>query len=185
MKTRKVKKLKPGEQYNFYANPFFDEVLIFLDRVPSAQEKYKPIMNSTRFYERYEKDNVKVFKNSIKKRLLDKAKPWWPIEDHLFAVVNISGPKKEIQTLDIDNLLKTIFDSFNGIVFIDDSQIISVLAEKELMPETSGLAIGLKKIGQFEHIDLGLSLFSGGQQAWEQEELKKNQLGGSTSFDNY
>ena len=110
MRTRKVPKLKPDDTYFFYGNPFYDEILILMDRVPSAQEKYKPVRNSTRFYERYEKDNVKVFKESIKSRLLKKVKPSWPFVDHLLAVVTISGPKSEIELLDIDNLLKTIFD---------------------------------------------------------------------------
>lgn len=185
MKTRKVKKLTDGETYSYYANPFYDEVLIFLDRVPSAQEKYKPIKNSKRFYERYEKDNVKAFKQSIKERLSGKLKPWWPIGEHLFAVVVISGPKNEIETIDIDNLLKTIFDSLSGVVFKDDSQIISVFAEKELMPEMSGLAIGLKKIRQFEHTDIVPSLFSGGTHHWAEEEIEKLKRGGITNFDSY
>ncbi|MGJ3235016.1 RusA family crossover junction endodeoxyribonuclease [Marivirga sp.] len=185
MKTRKIPRLKKGQKYSFYGNPFYDEILVFLDRVPSSQEKYKMSSTNPGFYEKYDKNNVTEFCESIRKRLIIKKKAWWPFTGCLLAVVNISGAKKNIDHLDLDNLLKTIFDSLKGVVFKDDSQITTVIAEKELMPEATGFCVGLKMIKPYEHLEFLPSLFSGGNNFWEEESLKKEQTGGILSFDVY
>ena len=47
---------------------------------------------------------------------------------------------------DIDNLLKTIFDSLNGICYPDDMQIVQVFAEKRYTAETPRVEIELESI---------------------------------------
>ena len=47
---------------------------------------------------------------------------------------------------DIDNLLKGLFDGMNGIVFADDSQIISVIAEKYRDKENPRVEVELRAI---------------------------------------
>ena len=47
---------------------------------------------------------------------------------------------------DIDNLLKGLFDGMNGIVFKDDSQIVSVIAEKYRDKENPRVEVELRAI---------------------------------------
>ena len=47
---------------------------------------------------------------------------------------------------DIDNLLKGLFDGMNGIIFKDDSQIVSVIAEKYRDKENPRCEVELRAI---------------------------------------
>jgi Holliday junction resolvase RusA-like endonuclease len=42
----------------------------------------------------------------------------------------LSGEERPIKRSDIDNFCKAIFDGMNGIVFADDSQVVSLHATK-------------------------------------------------------
>lgn len=110
---RPPKKLKPGETVTFAPNPYYDEVLAFADViVPTSQDKYKLVDKEKDLYQRISKSNVKDFKDKIQERLLKKKKPWWPFKDEISMEITISGPKNYIETKDLDNFLKTIFDTF-------------------------------------------------------------------------
>ena len=47
---------------------------------------------------------------------------------------------------DLDNLLKSVFDSLNGICYPDDMQIVQVFAEKRYTTETPRVEIELESI---------------------------------------
>ncbi len=45
-----------------------------------------------------------------------------------------SAPVEHLQTPDIDNLIKYVFDALNGVYFMDDKQVIQVTALKRWAP---------------------------------------------------
>lgn len=53
---------------------------------------------------------------------------------------------------DIDNLLKSLFDAMNDMVFKDDSQITKVTAQK-IHAETEGILVRVKYLGAVDNTD--------------------------------
>ena len=56
------KKLKHGEVAVFQMDPYFDETLIFIERVPTSQEKYVLVDKEQGLYKLNVKPNVGKFK---------------------------------------------------------------------------------------------------------------------------
>ena len=96
-KKHKTKELEPGKVAVFYSNPYFNELMVFLESVPTSQEKLRPIDKEKGLFQLYHKNNVTEFKKRIQERLLDRRKPWWPFKERLTVVVSITGPKKDIE----------------------------------------------------------------------------------------
>lgn len=178
---RPPKKLKQGESATYAANPYYDDVLAFPGlEVPTTQDFYKLIDAEQELYKRIRKSNVIEFQEEIRERLLKKKKPWWPIEENISMVVSISGPKRYIETKDLDNFLKTIFDTLKGIVIIDDHKIVSVTVDKAEIPFVSGLMIAIRiENGTEEHI------YGHGPNTWEEDRQLKLSRGGICCMDSY
>ena len=141
----KQPKLKKGEIAIFQMNPYYDETLIFAGvKVPTSQDYYKLYDKKKQLYKRVQKPNVQKFKKEIQARLLAKSKPWWPHKRKLSLFVNIGGPKNYIELKDLDNYLKTIFDTIKGVVIVDDHQITSVTIDKQENPFVSGFMLAIK-----------------------------------------
>ncbi|WP_258097632.1 RusA family crossover junction endodeoxyribonuclease [Marinoscillum pacificum] len=141
----KKPQLKEGESATFLMNPHWDEMLIFADiKVPTSQDFYKIIDKEEQLYKRIQKPNVLKFKTEISRRLMEKKKPWWPHKRKLSLSVNVGGPKNYIELKDLDNYLKTIFDSIKGIVIEDDHQITQVTIVKEENQFVSGFSIAIR-----------------------------------------
>ena len=47
-----------------------------------------------------------------------------------------SSPKLHTKKPDIDNLIKFVLDALNGHLYVDDSQVVSILATKQYAPES-------------------------------------------------
>jgi len=143
----KKPQLKPGETATFAMNPYYDEMLIFASiKVPTSQDFYKLVDEEEQLYKLIKKPNVQQFKKEIKERLLKRKKPWWPHKRKLSLSVNVGGPKNYIELKDLDNYLKTLFDSIKGVVIEDDHQVTSVTIDKEENPFVSGFSIAIKLI---------------------------------------
>lgn len=69
---------------------------------------------------------ARTFKRRVKE-ICDKAEIVSPIKGPVHMKVKVYRPRK---TGDLDNTLKAILDSLNGILYVDDKQIISILAER-------------------------------------------------------
>jgi Holliday junction resolvase RusA-like endonuclease len=180
-KIKPPKRLKPGEEAVFAANPYYDELLLFADiEVPTTQEFYKLVDSEKELYQKIKKDNVKDFQKKIKERLLNKRKPWWPFTDNISVGVTISGPKKYIETKDLDNFLKTIFDTIKGVVILDDHQITEVTVDKSEIPFVSGLLISIRVIRDNEDYKYGQD-----PDRWEQDRQLKLSRGGICCMDSY
>ena len=181
----KVKKLKDGEIASFWANPFYDDVIIFRDNVPTGQDKFKPIDENKRLFELIENNSVTEFKKSLKARLTQKLKPEWPYTENLFVAFGLTGFKKDVDNKDLDNILKPVFDALKGIVFVDDRQIIKLSAEKSINDRISGVSIGIKRLGGSQDIMLCPYMWSSTSDKWEEERNQKIASGQHTYMDNY
>jgi Holliday junction resolvase RusA-like endonuclease len=178
---RPPKKLKPGETATFAPNPFYDDVLVFAGvTVPTSQDKYKLVDKEKDLYQRISKSNVKEFKKQIQERLLKRKKDWWPFKGEISMVVSISGPKNYIETKDLDNFLKTIFDTMKGIVIADDHKIVSVTVDKNEMPFVSGLLIAIRT----EQTNEGY-IYGQDSHRWEEDRQLKLSQGGICCMDSY
>lgn len=178
---RPPKKLKPGEQAVYAPNPYYDDILAFAEVVvPTSQDKYKLIDKEKQLYQLVSKTNVSDFKAKIQERLLSKKKPWWPFKDEISMVVTISGPKHYIETKDLDNFLKTIFDTLKGIVISDDHKITSVTVDKNEIPFVSGLLIAIRTEKNNEGYIYGQD-----PEKWEEDRQLKLSKGGICCMDSY
>lgn len=171
--------------FTIYTNPFFDEVITFMDNMPSASDKYKLVDPEANLFRLMAKDNVKEFMTSIRERLNAKKKSQWPYSGDLYMALSISGPKKHIYNKDLDNLLKTLFDSLKGIVFIDDRQIVKLSAEKEVTDRYEGVLVAIRKLDTDERLRITPYIYTSGKDSWASERKEKAQRGLETFFDHY
>lgn len=59
----------------FWANPFYDDIIMLLDKLPSSQDKLKSIDKASGIFQLYKKNNVTEFKRNLQERLKANAKP--------------------------------------------------------------------------------------------------------------
>lgn len=52
-------------------------------------------------------------------------------KSHYGKYLKPSAPNCHTQKPDVDNLVKAIFDGFNGVAWVDDTQVVEVVARKE------------------------------------------------------
>lgn len=121
----------------FYQGTYYNELFGAMTNfpVPTSQTKNKEI--------------IADFKNRINKLLDDQKKESWPHKGKLILTMEIKGTKKYINRIDIDNVLKLLFDVLKKKVFIDDKQIFSIMASKIILeneesPELHGFLVGLR-----------------------------------------
>jgi Holliday junction resolvase RusA-like endonuclease len=144
---------------HFYQNPDFEEIFIFLNiEVPTSKKQFRPLDDfiqkkitktfpelDKQLFFKENKENAQSFINDVKIRLLAKKKKRWPYRGKLLLLVGFTGTKSNYEQKDLDNLLKSIFDSFKGIVFIDDNQIEAVISTKQILNKNiKGCMIGLR-----------------------------------------
>lgn len=178
---RPPKKLKSGESVIYAPNPFYDDVLAFAGvTVPTSQDVFRLIDEEKQLYQKIIKPNVIDFKVQIQERLLKKKKPWWPFMDEISMGVSISGPKNYIEPKDLDNFLKTIFDTIKGIVIADDHKIIRVTVDKNEMPFARGLLIAIRNERTTEDYIYGQD-----PDRWDEDRQLKLSKGGICCMDSY
>ena len=104
----------------YYQCRYYDDLFGSLNdfAIPTSQTKNKV--------------KKKVFRERILQLLSSVKHDGWPYKERLTIAVGISGSQEYISRIDIDNVLKNLFDILKGIVFVDDKQIYSVMAEKEV-----------------------------------------------------
>lgn len=139
--------------------------------VPTKQDKFKPVSfkrvvgidENNKEIELFDvyvsnnkaKEGQKIFEEkfiSIIKNEIDDSHPYKkPLLLEVIVGINVSS--KRLLSVDLDNLVKAILDCLNGLVYEDDSQIVSLIAGKhviqdEFVPEISGVMIGVRKLGK-------------------------------------
>lgn len=150
----------------FYSNAYFDDLIGFINiDVHTSQDKFKPFKCSQcerDLYEGREKKNKTEFVKLIKERLSEMSHPLWPYKNDLFLQISVTNSKSKIQQADIDNLVKTVLDAIKGIVFVDDSQVVSVFAEKGTLREIpmSSFLFAIRELHSGERAVVQESLWS-------------------------
>ncbi|MGQ1788467.1 RusA family crossover junction endodeoxyribonuclease [Saccharicrinis sp. GN24d3] len=138
----------PRKPVTFVQNSNIDYLFGFIggEPVPTKQDAYKPInvveidelggetiLND--FYRRKpETDSVKRFKEFIKVVAKNVIKEKIPMPNKVQVHLSISIKEKRFFEVDVDNLAKTVLDSLNNVAFDDDSQVTSLIVEKDIHP---------------------------------------------------
>lgn len=173
----------------YFQNPDFEEIFVFQGlEVPTSKKEFKQLDEemqlkiTTVFPEisipLFRKGNgtrgSQDFISTIKNKLTAKRKRCWPYKQKLLLTVGVTGIKKVYGGKDLDNLLKSIFDAFKGIVFEDDNQIEIVIAFKQILAkDITGFTVGLR-ILKDGVVDKYLSaLYSNDYQKWGPDYIKK------------
>ena len=135
--------------------------------IPTKQDKFKPIYADKTILikdgvekqledglDLYVKKRVKnslkefeeAFSTQIKEQLTDEHP--YSKDIKLEVVISVSMDEKRINEVDVDNLTKSVLDCFTGTVFEDDSQVVKVLASKNVndFMSLNGLMVGIRKI---------------------------------------
>lgn len=187
----KKPKLPPvGTVINFQMNPEFDETFIFVGlEIPTSNKGYTPLESTLQtsisdlfpeikyeLFKKTEKPMGKYFMDEIRKRLFANKKSHWPYKKRLAVAVQIGGTKKQYAKKDMDNMLKMIFDSFNGIVFEDDNQIEMIFSMKKIWGvENNGFTISIRELEDYDDTFLFPQLYSHKyKQEWDNERAKNH-----------
>ncbi|GAL77109.1 hypothetical protein JCM19275_1401 [Nonlabens ulvanivorans] len=184
-------------------NPDFDFICGYIggfDDVPTKQDKFKPIKQKTLFYKDEDgnehqlegefyasnnkaKENLKKFEANFVEcidLMLTEDHPY-KSPTQLEVVMNIKMSEKRLKSVDVDNLAKSVLDFMTGRVFEDDSQVSSLFVTKgvikdELVPQLSGITIGLRILNEKESLLAGVSFYEFieiSDEEYEQEMKKK------------
>lgn len=131
------------EYITYYQSSYYDEVFGKLNDfpVPTSQTKSK--------------EKIIEFKERVNKLLESAKRENWPHKSRLTITVEIKGSKNYINRIDIDNVIKLLFDIFKKKVFVDDKQIFSIMASKHIVEDIKGIEIhgflvGLRKLSDEE-----------------------------------
>lgn len=86
------------------------------------------------------------FKELIKSQLKDEHP--YPKEIKLEVIIGVSMLQSRLNSVDIDNLIKSVLDCFNDLVYEDDAQVINVLGRKDInqLIPINGLFVGIRKV---------------------------------------
>jgi Holliday junction resolvase RusA-like endonuclease len=142
---------------HFKRNPDIDELFLLpIIQIPTKQEKYKRLFK--RLYWLKNVDANKQFETFLREKLKEERSEEWPLTGNLEIYVAVSAKAKRIRQIDIDNILKSVFDCLNGIVYKDDSQIMQVLGRKypgDDIPLHNSLIIAIRKINTLKDSKFG------------------------------
>lgn len=170
----------------FIANPYFDEVLIFGSEVFTYQEQLVPI-NCTQcerrnLYEKRDRNNKTDFIKEIQTLLEEHKNPEWPFKEKLLLQFSVSNIQSNIEKVDLDNLAKTIFDTFKGVVYEEDNQIVSFAGDKNTVRNVKAFIIAIRRLSESERPHFQDYVFSGKMNSWQEERRQKQAQGKQTRF---
>jgi Holliday junction resolvase RusA-like endonuclease len=146
--------------------------------IPTKQDKFKPledyeivieengerkVITDHKLYMKKDgKDSLKEFSEHFRETLKGSLTEEHPYkrEVPLELVISVSMNERRAREVDIDNLVKAVVDCMKGIVFEDDTQIVKILASKDVnsFGPLNGLLVGLRKLDKrqswFENVRL-------------------------------
>lgn len=171
-------KLQKAMPTDFFANPYFDELMIFFgDTVLTSQDKFIPLTcdqcSRLELYEKREKHNKGDYIQSIRSKLLANPNPLWPFKGRLQVQFSISDKLSRLNVIDLDNLAKSILDSLQTVVFENDAQIVALVATKENVNGIVANLIAIKELGPDEKPKFQEFLFSTQYKTWSNDYAKK------------
>jgi Holliday junction resolvase RusA-like endonuclease len=151
-------------------NPDLDFFIGFLGgaEIPTKQDWYEPMtgykftvveqdgteteMDEYDFYiKKKSGNNLKKFNDTFKEQIRENLKTEHPYKkpEKLEVIISVSMDEERLGKVDVDNLAKAILDCFNGLVFEDDSQIVSLMVFKDIngFYPINGLMVGVRRLG--------------------------------------
>ncbi|PIP63614.1 hypothetical protein CO165_00905 [Candidatus Roizmanbacteria bacterium CG_4_9_14_3_um_filter_33_18] len=102
--------------------------------IPSTQEAYNKVINSQITLKK-ETENIKQFKINFEKTIINKLKllATFPTKKEVFVfIVQYFNSVKDYSSRDIDNMAKTILDTLKGKFYYNDSQVKTLLVQKDI-----------------------------------------------------
>lgn len=174
----------------FIANPYFDELLVFYgNKVFTYQDQYKPLKctecEKINLYEKRNKGNKTEYIEEIKKLMEGNKNSDWPFKENLLLQFSVSDTQSRLDEIDLDNLAKTIFDIFKGVVYDNDSQIISFAGEKHSILNRKAFMVAIKRLESDENPVFQEYLYSSKMNSWKEERKQKELLKKPTYFRMY
>lgn len=165
---------------SFFANPYFDTVLLFFPlHVTTSADRYKKLIceecQKENLYQKKEYEiNKSNYINKIQKSLLRDPNPDWPYKKNLLVQCFVINLPAEIKRIDVDNLSKTILDSLQGVVYDNDSQVIALTCEKGCVLGQKSLLLAIRQLEDGEKPLFQNYFYSGNSATWIDEERKKS-----------
>lgn len=131
------------EQIIYYQSSYYDQVFGKLNDFPVPTSQIK------------DKQKILEFKQRVNNLLENAKRETWPHKSKLTITIEIKGTKNYINRIDIDNVLKLLFDIFKKKVYVDDKQIFSIMASKIIVEndpenEIHGFLVGLRILSDDE-----------------------------------
>lgn len=173
---------------SFFANPYFDTLLVFHPlEVITSKDQYKQIKcDQCTKQDLYEKKKYKLNKSSyidkVKKILTVRPNTDWPYKKGLLVQCSVSNKESALKHIDVDNLSKTILDSFKGTVYNDDSQVVALACNKSSVLGQKALIVAVRELAINEKPIFQEFLYSGNSATWLEQERKKSESGKMTYF---
>lgn len=129
-----------------YQNPYYHCVIAIKPiKVPSKRPEYKCDENGKIINGNLSKSYIE-FEKLVKSALSVRKNPTSPYEDYLQVVIELHVTEGDFDKKDIDNMAKTLLDSFKGCIYKDDSQIVSLSIIKKDTKEP-GFIFGVRRSG--------------------------------------
>jgi Holliday junction resolvase RusA-like endonuclease len=155
----------PSKIVNIKKNPKLDWAVAMLGgpAVPTKQDKFKPLEgmhgvlqdgDEEKIFEQLyiknpDKPAIEEFAKKLSAFLKENVNEEMPYKIPVEVILCFTINKKRLFQVDVDNLSKNILDVMNGIIFEDDSQVVHLLAMKEVHAyDTNGLMIAVNKVNQ-------------------------------------
>lgn len=159
----------PSKKVAVKKHPKLDWAIALLggQPVPTKQDKFKPLKGyqgvlnengvETILEELYirnpSKKSIQEFEGKLRDYVLENKQPDQPYKmpTKVEVILAFDINSKRFFEVDVDNLSKNILDCLKGIIFEDDSQVVNLLAMKNIHPwNTDGLMIAVNNIDDKE-----------------------------------
>lgn len=181
---KELRRVKPA---SFFANPHFDELMIFYgSQVLTSKDRFIPFLcngcNQEDLYQKKGKENKADYIEHIRTKLLSNPNPAWPLKGKLQIQFSVSDSQSRLASVDLDNLAKAILDSLQGVVFENDAQVYALAATKDYTQGLVANIIAIRELADDEKPRFQEFLFSENFKSWKDERKKKADDGKPTRF---
>lgn len=179
--------LKSSMPATFFANPYFDDVMVFFPHsVFTSQDKFAPFScdecGKPNLYIAKDKATKAGYIAEVHAMLLNYPNPKWPYQGRLLLQFSVSDLLSRLNTIDLDNLAKSILDSLKGVVYTDDVQIHGLVGLKEYTGGLTGTTVAVKELSANERPVFHQHLWTERFKTWRDEIKTKEAQGDYTHF---